>query len=180
MEVYLCANVSTSEHFMGCCGLFFFLMIRRPPRSTQGVSSAASDVYKRQVSTQSTWDDEIISKNMLYNSITPKTYFFKLMKVFTSRLTPVKVKLYICKKCYEVFKESDFDSRENICKSCVSSKIQKENQQHLLFLSLIHISEPTRPLYISYAVFCLKKKKTNNKGLNKNPKHLRHRRNSTI
>ena len=23
-------------------------------------------------------------------------------------------------------------------------------------LSLIHISEPTRPLYISYAVFCLK------------------------
>eukprot|EP00831_Metopus_contortus_P043578 TRINITY_DN3497_c0_g1_i12.p2 TRINITY_DN3497_c0_g1~~TRINITY_DN3497_c0_g1_i12.p2 ORF type:complete len:118 (+),score=25.47 TRINITY_DN3497_c0_g1_i12:91-444(+) len=28
--------------------LFFFLMIRRPPRSTQGVSSAASDVYKRQ------------------------------------------------------------------------------------------------------------------------------------
>eukprot|EP00831_Metopus_contortus_P019682 TRINITY_DN18561_c0_g1_i3.p1 TRINITY_DN18561_c0_g1~~TRINITY_DN18561_c0_g1_i3.p1 ORF type:complete len:355 (-),score=101.80 TRINITY_DN18561_c0_g1_i3:50-1114(-) len=29
--------------------VFFFLMIRRPPRSTQGVSSAASDVYKRQV-----------------------------------------------------------------------------------------------------------------------------------
>ena len=27
----------------------FFLMIRRPPRSTQGRSSAASDVYKRQV-----------------------------------------------------------------------------------------------------------------------------------
>eukprot|EP00831_Metopus_contortus_P008475 TRINITY_DN1324_c0_g1_i4.p2 TRINITY_DN1324_c0_g1~~TRINITY_DN1324_c0_g1_i4.p2 ORF type:complete len:169 (+),score=9.58 TRINITY_DN1324_c0_g1_i4:59-565(+) len=38
---------------MGCVQLFFFLMIRRPPRSTQGVSSAASDVYKRQ--TQSTW-----------------------------------------------------------------------------------------------------------------------------
>ena len=29
----------------------------------------------------------------------------------------------------------------------------------LMELSLIHISEPTRPLYISYAVFCLKKKK---------------------
>ena len=27
----------------------------------------------------------------------------------------------------------------------------------ILNLSLIHISEPTRPLYISYAVFCLKK-----------------------
>eukprot|EP01017_Pseudomicrothorax_dubius_P022331 TRINITY_DN2413_c0_g1_i3.p1 TRINITY_DN2413_c0_g1~~TRINITY_DN2413_c0_g1_i3.p1 ORF type:complete len:114 (-),score=43.91 TRINITY_DN2413_c0_g1_i3:149-490(-) len=35
--------------------MFFFLMIRRPPRSTQSRSSAASDVYKRQVSTQSTW-----------------------------------------------------------------------------------------------------------------------------
>ena len=29
-----------------CC--FVFLMIRRPPRSTQSRSSAASDVYKRQ------------------------------------------------------------------------------------------------------------------------------------
>ena len=28
--------------------VFFFLVIRRPPRSTQGRSSAASDVYKRQ------------------------------------------------------------------------------------------------------------------------------------
>ena len=28
----------------------------------------------------------------------------------------------------------------------------------VIHLSLIHISEPTRPLYISYAVFCLKKK----------------------
>eukprot|EP00831_Metopus_contortus_P023736 TRINITY_DN2087_c0_g1_i2.p1 TRINITY_DN2087_c0_g1~~TRINITY_DN2087_c0_g1_i2.p1 ORF type:complete len:185 (+),score=63.05 TRINITY_DN2087_c0_g1_i2:190-744(+) len=39
-------------------------MIRRPPRSTQGVSSAASDVYKRQVSTQSTWEIQFIKGNM--------------------------------------------------------------------------------------------------------------------
>ena len=32
-----------------CLCFFFFLMIRRPPRSTQSRSSAASDVYKRQV-----------------------------------------------------------------------------------------------------------------------------------
>src|SRR5678815_627254 len=31
---------------------------------------------------------------------------------------------------------------------------------NLMDLSLIHISEPTRLLSISYAVFCLKKKKT--------------------
>ena len=30
------------------CIFFFFLMIRRPPRSTLDRSSAASDVYKRQ------------------------------------------------------------------------------------------------------------------------------------
>ncbi len=28
--------------------MFFFLMIQRPPRSTQGKSSAASDAYTRQ------------------------------------------------------------------------------------------------------------------------------------
>ena len=33
---------------LSCCVLFFFLMIRRPPRSTLDRSSAASDVYKRQ------------------------------------------------------------------------------------------------------------------------------------
>ena len=31
-----------------CLWVVFFLMIRRPPRSTQSRSSAASDVYKRQ------------------------------------------------------------------------------------------------------------------------------------
>ena len=31
-----------------CSVVFFFLMIRLPPRSTQSRSSAASDVYKRQ------------------------------------------------------------------------------------------------------------------------------------
>ena len=35
--------------------------------------------------------------------------------------------------------------------------------QHILELSLIHISEPTRQAEISYAVFCLKKKKKSTK-----------------
>ena len=34
---------------------------------------------------------------------------------------------------------------------------QEIQSRSLSDLSLIHISEPTRPLYISYAVFCLKK-----------------------
>ena len=52
--MYLCV-VSCDFHFcLFMCTplffiLFFFLMIRRPPRSTLDRSSAASDVYKRQV-----------------------------------------------------------------------------------------------------------------------------------
>ena len=48
-----CCFVSVDEVCVELlCGVivfFFFLMIRRPPRSTQSRSSAASDVYKRQV-----------------------------------------------------------------------------------------------------------------------------------
>eukprot|EP00831_Metopus_contortus_P049142 TRINITY_DN4043_c0_g1_i3.p1 TRINITY_DN4043_c0_g1~~TRINITY_DN4043_c0_g1_i3.p1 ORF type:complete len:245 (+),score=27.52 TRINITY_DN4043_c0_g1_i3:102-836(+) len=42
-------------------------MIRRPPRSTQGVSSAASDVYKRQVYTQMPSYPEFLFNNGLIN-----------------------------------------------------------------------------------------------------------------
>ena len=57
-DVLLCAHsysiYGVSSTFCIICGyslsaLFFFLMIRRPPRSTLDRSSAASDVYKRQV-----------------------------------------------------------------------------------------------------------------------------------
>ena len=34
------------------CSFYFFVMIRRPPRSTLDRSSAASDVYKRQAGEQ--------------------------------------------------------------------------------------------------------------------------------
>ncbi|VTU52000.1 hypothetical protein AMBR_JPGBJEAN_02785 [Lacticaseibacillus rhamnosus] len=36
------------KHLKRSIDACFFLMIRRPTRSTQGVTSAASDVYKRQ------------------------------------------------------------------------------------------------------------------------------------
>eukprot|EP00825_Cyclidium_porcatum_P004222 TRINITY_DN11964_c0_g1_i1.p2 TRINITY_DN11964_c0_g1~~TRINITY_DN11964_c0_g1_i1.p2 ORF type:complete len:108 (-),score=27.23 TRINITY_DN11964_c0_g1_i1:6-329(-) len=44
-------------------------MIRRPPRSTHCISSAASDVYKRQVvSTQSTWGKKELMQLALKNN----------------------------------------------------------------------------------------------------------------
>src|SRR5428012_24241 len=75
--------------------VFFVLMIRRPPRSTQSRSSAASDVYKRQ--------------------------------------------------------------RRDRAGSPSSRRGRRRHPRPSL--SLIHISEPTRLGMISYAVFCLKKKK---------------------
>eukprot|EP00658_Telonema_sp_P-2_P018870 TRINITY_DN1738_c0_g1_i2.p1 TRINITY_DN1738_c0_g1~~TRINITY_DN1738_c0_g1_i2.p1 ORF type:complete len:405 (+),score=100.40 TRINITY_DN1738_c0_g1_i2:142-1356(+) len=45
----------------------------------------------------------------------------------------------------------------------INTKHGNVNTDHILFLSLIHISEPTRLLSISYAVFCLKKKKKTKK-----------------
>eukprot|EP00825_Cyclidium_porcatum_P042193 TRINITY_DN5715_c0_g1_i1.p1 TRINITY_DN5715_c0_g1~~TRINITY_DN5715_c0_g1_i1.p1 ORF type:complete len:129 (-),score=35.85 TRINITY_DN5715_c0_g1_i1:43-429(-) len=51
---------------------FFFLMIRRPPRSTHCISSAASDVYKRQYQRRvhggSMWRKPVWNSCLLYTS----------------------------------------------------------------------------------------------------------------
>ena len=44
----LTVNPLSSPSVVRVPSFSFFLMIRRPPRSTQSRSSAASDVYKRQ------------------------------------------------------------------------------------------------------------------------------------
>ena len=53
VHIVICYLLFLSVRFrsllMSC--VFFFLMIRRPPRSTLDRSSAASDVYKRQAET---------------------------------------------------------------------------------------------------------------------------------
>eukprot|EP00825_Cyclidium_porcatum_P035814 TRINITY_DN37604_c0_g1_i1.p2 TRINITY_DN37604_c0_g1~~TRINITY_DN37604_c0_g1_i1.p2 ORF type:complete len:120 (-),score=34.61 TRINITY_DN37604_c0_g1_i1:215-574(-) len=46
-ERYVFVAIFICPVFVSFC-YFFFLMIRRPPRSTHCISSAASDVYKRQ------------------------------------------------------------------------------------------------------------------------------------
>eukprot|EP00831_Metopus_contortus_P033277 TRINITY_DN26707_c0_g1_i1.p2 TRINITY_DN26707_c0_g1~~TRINITY_DN26707_c0_g1_i1.p2 ORF type:complete len:102 (-),score=27.60 TRINITY_DN26707_c0_g1_i1:145-450(-) len=62
-------------------------MLRRPPRSTQGVSSAASDVYKRQVSTQSTWVLRTVRKKPIIPCKQNETKAgFEIRKTFSSRI----------------------------------------------------------------------------------------------
>eukprot|EP00825_Cyclidium_porcatum_P047712 TRINITY_DN7808_c0_g2_i8.p1 TRINITY_DN7808_c0_g2~~TRINITY_DN7808_c0_g2_i8.p1 ORF type:complete len:248 (-),score=63.03 TRINITY_DN7808_c0_g2_i8:195-938(-) len=63
-------------------------MIRRPPRSTHCISSAASDVYKRQVSTQSTWEADIDKANK--REIRTMFLLFKVLLEITSSLMSYK------------------------------------------------------------------------------------------
>ena len=93
-------------------------MIRRPPRSTQSRSSAASDVYKRQILS------------------------------------------------YKIDRSTDGSTWTNVTTTNGNAYLDTVSESRKYYwrvgtmdnLSLIHISEPTRLLSISYAVFCLKKK----------------------
>mgnify|MGYP002805800152 CR=1 FL=1 len=52
----------------------------------------------------------------------------------------------------------DFKSKEARSLRTKLKQVESDDFRYISFdLTLIHISEPTRPLYISYAVFCLKK-----------------------
>ena len=83
---------------------FFFLMIRRPPRSTLDRSSAASDVYKRQ---------GIMHSHVLGRFLTiHMNWFWETIGI--------------------LFKPKGFN-------------YLTEEQDRGVYLSLIHISEPTRP-----------------------------------
>ena len=111
----------------------FFLMIRRPPRATQCRSSAASDVYKRQVAS----------------------------------LSDVPACDCQVRSCRTARGSAQVVALERGCAKAISSSLKP-----LVRLSLIHISEPTRLLSISYAVFCLKKKNTINKSAQSIAVHL--------
>ena len=52
------------------------------------------------------------------------------------------------------------EGQNGMCDDCVTGETERQEREEKMELSLIHISEPTRQAEISYAVFCLKKKKT--------------------
>eukprot|EP00826_Nyctotherus_ovalis_P025452 TRINITY_DN1972_c0_g1_i7.p1 TRINITY_DN1972_c0_g1~~TRINITY_DN1972_c0_g1_i7.p1 ORF type:complete len:109 (+),score=14.00 TRINITY_DN1972_c0_g1_i7:23-328(+) len=100
-------------------------MIRRPPRSTRKESSAASDVYKRQ---------EYMGKERWWS------------KSWHNDLAPKEISMTEC---------GTMDSlRERFC-LCIKRKLRHTLRYNatipiillylMLYLSLIHISEPTRP-----------------------------------
>eukprot|EP00658_Telonema_sp_P-2_P031215 TRINITY_DN23408_c0_g2_i1.p1 TRINITY_DN23408_c0_g2~~TRINITY_DN23408_c0_g2_i1.p1 ORF type:complete len:118 (+),score=43.88 TRINITY_DN23408_c0_g2_i1:124-477(+) len=117
-------------------------MIRRPPRSTLSSSSAASDVYKRQHLT-----DGYAAANVegLEGAALPQA------RHITDGFAIAEV---------EGLKGGALPQSRHVSDAFAAIEVEGAEGAALPQpLSLIHISEPTRLLSISYAVFCLKKKK---------------------
>eukprot|EP00658_Telonema_sp_P-2_P078871 TRINITY_DN748_c0_g1_i1.p1 TRINITY_DN748_c0_g1~~TRINITY_DN748_c0_g1_i1.p1 ORF type:complete len:174 (-),score=52.33 TRINITY_DN748_c0_g1_i1:5-526(-) len=149
-------------------------MIRRPPRSTLSSSSAASDVYKRQ-GINAEYGESSTADMALHRLALLAQLLLPIMALDMSRpwqFSPAG--LQFAKDAgtgffYTTgsFKGSMTLGYKDVCNygSCfkVPSAKLRSNGRTDMFLSLIHISEPTRLLSISYAVFCLKKKKKKNR-----------------
>eukprot|EP00825_Cyclidium_porcatum_P042734 TRINITY_DN5911_c0_g1_i3.p1 TRINITY_DN5911_c0_g1~~TRINITY_DN5911_c0_g1_i3.p1 ORF type:complete len:169 (+),score=41.19 TRINITY_DN5911_c0_g1_i3:76-582(+) len=147
--------------------LFFFLMIRRPPRSTHCISSAASDVYKRQVSTQSTWDSINLAQHQKNGGETSmKAVPLALKK--GQKMNVLEFAIQMEQDGEKYYREqAELYTQNNL--NVVCRMLADDEKMHAqLLLSLIHISEPTRLGMISYAVFCLKKKKNKQKYIRNN------------
>src|SRR5674536_295886 len=110
-------------------------MIRRPPRSTLSSSSAASDVYKRQ---SIDWVGGIVTSGF-YDTLIENNVFDGVYHAAVTHMYPTG-------KGYPVDLSPKGEGYITIFRNNIILNTQK--------LSLIHISEPTRLLSISYAVFC--------------------------
>eukprot|EP00658_Telonema_sp_P-2_P059339 TRINITY_DN48193_c0_g1_i2.p1 TRINITY_DN48193_c0_g1~~TRINITY_DN48193_c0_g1_i2.p1 ORF type:complete len:141 (+),score=34.07 TRINITY_DN48193_c0_g1_i2:92-514(+) len=126
-------------------------MIRRPPRSTLSSSSAASDVYKRQPR------DIVIKEGEMFVlpgriPHSPQRFADTVGLVIERERLAGELdglRYYVNDQNEDVLWQRFFPVKD----------LGKQLKPLIEELSLIHISEPTRLLSISYAVFCLKKKK---------------------
>ena len=122
IPVYLCILVDSFSFFFV---FFFFLMIRRPPRSTLDRSSAASDVYKRQVLTLA--DLTVVDSGIAVESIAQLS-------------TPILLIFAATIRAWTFFAGMRFLRATGSLFPLFIPALSLG-----LYLSLIHISEPTRP-----------------------------------
>src|SRR5674536_286381 len=115
-------------------------MMRRPPRSTLSSSSAASDVYKRQL--------------LGAGFSVPRRDDVRLEGVGHRRVHQHGVDVGHRADGVQVHRRPLLGHRYGEHRPCHASG-EGLQCKGLHSLSLIHISEPTRLLSISYAVFCL-------------------------
>ena len=136
-------------------------MIRRPPRSTLDRSSAASDVYKRQDLTKSVSDRPIAFSFLNTEGNTVSIGDQK----YNNKIKIIQIMGTWCPNCMDetVFLQEyfmknpsedvavitiGFERYKDQSKSMAALKKFKDKMKishEVLYLSLIHISEPTRP-----------------------------------
>ncbi|WP_458793143.1 AAA family ATPase, partial [Campylobacter coli] len=125
-----------------------------PPRSTLSSSSAASDVYKRQIY----YLARLIDAGESADFIARRLIIFASEDI--SNADPNALNLAV--STLTAVKNIGYPEARIILSQCavyLASAPKSNSSYNAINLSLIHISEPTRLLSISYAVFCLKKKK---------------------
>ena len=101
---------------------------------------------------------EVPDENIKYQHVPMISFFYKNDAVQIKH-TGVGNVLFVCRPLEEVEKTASFRFWES---DAVSGRLYRKGKEEkkkssLKVLSLIHISEPTRRVVISYAVFCLKK-----------------------
>src|SRR5678815_1365549 len=93
--------------------------------------------------------EHLVCRLLLEKKKKHKFFFFLMIR------RPPRSTLDRSSAASDVYKRQNFESPEQ-------EEASGYDQESIWYLSLIHISEPTRLLSISYAVFCLKKKKNIN------------------
>src|SRR5674536_351084 len=158
-------------------------MIRRPPRSTLSSSSAASDVYKRQASASATqvsavaWPDRciramwVLGRSRVPASGRPRAGASAPAGSGGRRrgAPAATAETWVADADADPVLVVTAPPAASLASELVRllpelrALLGPDRRATVVFdrggLSLIHISEPTRLLSISYAVFCLKKKK---------------------
>src|SRR5660398_295541 len=129
-------------------------MIRRPPRSTPLYSSAASDVYKRQVQIPSAGPS--VSPESLFSAMEALARASEAYRgsggIHSAGAWDGERLLLFAE---DIGRHNTID---RIAGQALLAGIDLSGRILVASgLSLIHISEPTRLRRISYAVFCLKK-----------------------
>src|SRR5450756_3233246 len=132
-------------------------MIRRPPRSTQSRSSAASDVYKRQLAVRVEADEHELAVR--------RDQHLAILLEVAAYLLALGDHACVVADRFRLDSAASGELAAERLRPALRELARREQPAvgdagaGVLQLSLIHISEPTRLGMISYAVFCLKKKK---------------------
>eukprot|EP00658_Telonema_sp_P-2_P067600 TRINITY_DN56516_c0_g1_i1.p1 TRINITY_DN56516_c0_g1~~TRINITY_DN56516_c0_g1_i1.p1 ORF type:complete len:144 (-),score=25.43 TRINITY_DN56516_c0_g1_i1:79-510(-) len=134
-------------------------MIRRPPRSTLSSSSAASDVYKRQLYNY----DQKVGPTLVNGGGGGVPELNELLEEGAIQYGLIRMSFGTgrFRRTKYIFFQWAGDAVSAMKKGRAAMDVPAMVDKLGRALSLIHISEPTRLLSISYAVFCLKKKNLN-------------------